>query len=147
MNISIVKEKMETNNYIGKRLRLERKRLLYTQSEFADVAGVTRQTQSKYEQGLRAPDAHYLHKIAVVGVNLEFLITGSTSRQGTGEGPLLDNPGQAVTASTTVGNSQPLTSDEQQYLAWYRQLNADDRGLLATLLRRLVESGNPGAGN
>lgn len=53
-----------------------------SQSEIADliasagVSGATRQSQSLYEKGKRAPDAAYLAVIASAGVDVGYVLTG-----------------------------------------------------------------------
>lgn len=58
------------------RLREERSRLGISQTAFGEIAGVTKKTQSLYESGERAPDARYLEKVATVGVDVQYVITG-----------------------------------------------------------------------
>lgn len=67
---------METNNYIGGRLREERESLNLNQEIFAQLAKTTRQTQSNYEKGSRSPDAVYLCAIALAGADVQYIITG-----------------------------------------------------------------------
>jgi transcriptional regulator with XRE-family HTH domain len=67
---------MELNISIGRRLREERERLGMTQTEFSAVAQATRQTQSNYEKGERAPDALYLAAIVSIGVDVQYILTG-----------------------------------------------------------------------
>ena len=66
-------------NGIGKRLRGERERLGLSQADFAGRAGVTRNTQAKYEAGERSPDASYLALVAAdLGVNVPYVLVGQT---------------------------------------------------------------------
>ncbi|PTB82880.1 peptidase S24 [Methylophaga nitratireducenticrescens] len=67
---------MESNEYIAARLKQERIRLGRTQEEFAELAEVTRQTQSKYEKGERTPDAIYLFNLSQYGLDTQYVITG-----------------------------------------------------------------------
>ncbi|AWK14733.1 helix-turn-helix transcriptional regulator [Candidatus Fukatsuia symbiotica] len=61
----------------GGRLREERKRLGMTQTEFADVGGVQKTTQSNYENNIRLPDAQYLGSITKIGIDIAYIITGA----------------------------------------------------------------------
>jgi transcriptional regulator with XRE-family HTH domain len=61
---------------IGTRLRDERLKLELSQTEFGEAGGVHKNTQSKYEQGERAPDADYLARIAARGVDVQYVLTG-----------------------------------------------------------------------
>lgn len=61
---------------IGERLKEEREKLQYSQIEMAVGAGVKRNAQGNYEKGERAPDANYLAAIAILGVDIKYVITG-----------------------------------------------------------------------
>ncbi|CAN7596220.1 helix-turn-helix domain-containing protein [Variovorax paradoxus] len=58
------------------RLREERKRLGLSQEALAELGGVKLNAQSNYETGKRAPDADYLARVAVHGVDVAFLFSG-----------------------------------------------------------------------
>lgn len=58
------------------RLLEERKRLDLTQAEFAEKAGIVRETQLKYEKGTRTPSVDYLTAIALMDVDVQYLLTG-----------------------------------------------------------------------
>lgn len=66
------------NENLGKRLRDERERLGLSQAEMATRSGVTRNTQANYETGLRSPDANYLAAAGLLGVNVPYVLVGST---------------------------------------------------------------------
>lgn len=59
------------------RLRTERERLGYKLNEFAELMGITRQTQAKYEKLQRNPDSDYLDKAASLGIDVLYLVTGT----------------------------------------------------------------------
>ncbi len=61
------------------RLREERERLGYNQADFGEIGGVKKLAQFNYEKGERSPDAVYLGKIAVIGVDIVYLLTGQRS--------------------------------------------------------------------
>ncbi|WP_171940834.1 helix-turn-helix domain-containing protein [Herbaspirillum rubrisubalbicans] len=60
------------------RLKEERKRLGLNQDKFAQIGGVSRDTQVNYESGLRVPDSDYLAAIGAAGVDIQFLFSGLT---------------------------------------------------------------------
>jgi transcriptional regulator with XRE-family HTH domain len=64
-------------NTIGQRIREERKRLGFTQADFAKAVGVHCNSQSNYENGKRYPDTVYLSAIGAVGVDVGYVTTGS----------------------------------------------------------------------
>jgi transcriptional regulator with XRE-family HTH domain len=63
-------------NGIGQRLIQERKRLGLTQASIAKIGGVKANAQSHYESGERSPRAGYLAAISVVGVDINYVVTG-----------------------------------------------------------------------
>lgn len=77
----------------GERLREERERLGFNQTDFAKLCGLTKLTQLNYEQNKRAPDGVYLATIAKVGADVLYIITGQRSGEllPSREAVLLDN--------------------------------------------------------
>lgn len=67
---------MESYDYIASRLKEERSRIGLNQIDLAAAAGVTRQTQSKYEKGMRCPDSIYLNAISLQGIDILYVVTG-----------------------------------------------------------------------
>lgn len=61
------------------RLKGERKRLGLNQEKFAQLGGVTRDTQLNYENGSRKPDSDYLQRLSDAGIDVLFLFTGKLS--------------------------------------------------------------------
>lgn len=59
---------------ISERLREERKRLGLSQGEFADLLGIHRNTQARYERGEREPDTAYLDAIRKAGVDVGYVV-------------------------------------------------------------------------
>lgn len=64
---------------IGERLREERDRLGRSQADLASVGGVGRRAQTYYESGERSPDAAYLGRVAEIGIDVQYVITGVRS--------------------------------------------------------------------
>jgi transcriptional regulator with XRE-family HTH domain len=67
---------METFVGIGERLKEERERLGFNQTEFAAKAGASKNSQYNYEKGERSPDAAYLAAVAEKGVDVLYVVTG-----------------------------------------------------------------------
>lgn len=95
-----------------------------TQPEFAELGGVHKQAQFHYERGTRRPNSDYLVGLASAGVDVYYLLTG-----------------QVATLASTV--------EEQQILARYRALDADQRFAMLALMdtmgtpaRRVKQSGD-----
>ncbi|WP_353572217.1 helix-turn-helix transcriptional regulator [Candidatus Albibeggiatoa sp. nov. BB20] len=65
---------------IGERLIKERKRLKMNQAQIAEIGKVTRPTQSSYENNQTKPDADYLALIAKAGVDINYVLIGSSKK-------------------------------------------------------------------
>lgn len=61
---------------IGTRIRLARERIELSQAALAQMAGVSKQTQLKYEAGKTLPDAAYLAFLARMGADVLYIVTG-----------------------------------------------------------------------
>lgn len=59
------------------RLKEERGRLLMSQADFAEKAGVSRNTQVRYESGKTGPSTAYLETIKALGVDVDFVLFGA----------------------------------------------------------------------
>ena len=66
---------------VGERLKEERERLGFSQTEFAAVAGASKNSQYNYEKGERCPDAAYLAAVAEKGVDILYVVTGVPTPQ------------------------------------------------------------------
>lgn len=67
---------MET---MGSRLRSQRQRLGMNQDALAEIGGVKRGAQIKYEAGDREPTAGYLAAVAQAGIDVFYVLTGLRS--------------------------------------------------------------------
>lgn len=61
---------------IGNRLKEERERIAMTQPAFAEYANTTKKTQIDYEKDKTPPKGSYLAKVAELGVDVGYVITG-----------------------------------------------------------------------
>lgn len=101
------------------RLREERERLGFNQTDFAAVAGATKHSQINWEKGISAPNATALSAWADAGVDVLYVITGQRSQAvapqellSVGDRVLLDNfhaapPGVQAGVKTTLGAFAP----------------------------------------
>lgn len=64
---------------IGDRLREQRSALGLTQTQFAELLGCSKNTQSNYEKDERSPDASYLQTLMERGVDVMYILSGETS--------------------------------------------------------------------
>ncbi len=61
---------------VGLRLREERLRFGLSQTEFSKILGVSRRTQTLYENDGRDPGGLYLYKAQEFGVDVHYVLTG-----------------------------------------------------------------------
>lgn len=97
---------------IGERLKEERERLGLSQTDFAALAGASKNTQYNYEKGGRSPDSIYLAAAAAQGVDILYVVTGQ--RAPTSEGA--------------------LSASEMEIVQQIRSLGEEDRGAVGRLL-------------
>jgi len=98
---------------IGDRLKEERERLGFNQTELAAKAGASKNSQYNYEKGERSPDASYLAAVADQGVDVLYVVTGHRS---------------------SMDESQ-LSDDDLEIVMRVRNLEAEDKGAVMRLLR------------
>ncbi|MDB6047665.1 MAG: DNA-binding protein [Pseudomonas sp.] len=104
-------------NGIGFRLRKERERLGLSQRTFGKSGGVATNAQGKYEAGDRVPKASYFAALAVIGVDVLFILTGTKA-------PIrFDN----------------LSLTEQIVLANFRSLQPEDQNAVRRLTTTIAE--------
>ena len=107
---------------ISDRLVECRKALGLSQQAVADHVGIAARSQRNYESGERSPDADYLSALAVLGMDVLYLLTGQ--RSGIGE------------------QAAKLTAEEEAMLGYFRDASKEARR--KALLALLGES-SPGA--
>ena len=106
---------------IGDRLKEERERLGFNQTEFAAQAGASKNSQYNYEKGERSPDASYLAAVADRGVDVLYVVTGErkpTSADG-------------------------ITADEAGLLGYYRSMSESDRQTMVRMAFALAKAAGP----
>ena len=64
---------------IGQRLKEERERLGYNQTDFAALAGAAKRTQIDWEKGVSSPTAEQLAAFAAAGADVLYILTGQRS--------------------------------------------------------------------
>jgi transcriptional regulator with XRE-family HTH domain len=96
---------------IGERLREERKRLGLSQTDFARLAGVHLNTQSRYEKGEREPDSSYLETLGKKGVDVNYVLFGIASDE------IVDCPYVAAMPLPSGYVSKPITLTECREMA------------------------------
>lgn len=104
---------------IGQRLKEERERLGYNQTDFAALAGAAKRTQIDWEKGVSSPTAEQLAAFAAAGADVLYILTGQRSGAVAppplkpDEAALLDNyrhsppEGQAAIRATSAALAKP----------------------------------------
>lgn len=105
---------------IGNRLREERERLGFSQTDLAALAGASKNSQYNYEKGERSPDTAYLVAVAAHGVDVLYVVTGERV-------PM---------------KSDCLTVEEAELLLAYRVMGEADRQTLARVAGALAKNQN-----
>lgn len=80
----------------GERLKTERKRLRLTQREMAERSGSSEPSQRRYEGGDRRPDAEYLEKVAALGIDIVYVLTGKRAIDALSRDAVEDLRGQPI---------------------------------------------------
>lgn len=62
---------------IGFRLKEERLRLCFNQTDMAAAGEMDKTTWTNYEKGSGAPDAYYLATVECLGVDVLYVVTGA----------------------------------------------------------------------
>ena len=99
---------VETFVGIGDRLKEERERIGLNQTDFAALAGASKNTQYNYEKGERSPDANYLAAASAAGIDVLYVVTGERKPQ----------PADSISAreATLLGFFRQLPENEQANL-------------------------------
>ncbi|WP_459990178.1 XRE family transcriptional regulator [Methylosoma difficile] len=110
---------------IGGRIKEERLRLGMTQEKMAELCGVGRQAQLRYESDERSPDGYYFEAIAKVGGNIEYILTGRCSSSVKEDHPKYSVPDYVEIAHYNVqaaagSGAIPISEELLQPLAFRR---------------------------
>lgn len=89
-----------------------------SQEELATRGGVHRNAQGKYERDLTPPDVAYLQRVAEVGVDVLYVITGRHT--------------------PPAAEGQVLTAEEASLVEHYRRAAAEGRQAATTVLAGLA---------
>jgi transcriptional regulator with XRE-family HTH domain len=65
---------------IGDRIKAEREKLGFNQDDFAEKGGVSRRSQIMYEQNKTEASAGYFTRIAEIGADVSYILTGVRSQ-------------------------------------------------------------------
>jgi len=103
------------------------------QTEMGAVGGVRKEAQSNYETGKRSPDADYLARIAEVGVDVGYILTGTRTPSSAvrEEGSTYDPRKQAILVMVEALNGEGL--DHVQDAAEMAKQVQDLKGKVAQL--------------
>jgi transcriptional regulator with XRE-family HTH domain len=117
---------------LGKRLREVRKEMDLSQTEFAEIGGVLRNSQGLYERGKRSPDTAYLEKIAAAGADVVYILTGVRAPE------LTPPPSPPPTPLPLM--PMPVSLEEKALLDNFRECEKADQNAIRRLVRRSAEA-------
>ncbi len=109
------------------RLIEERKRVALSQSAFGEAGGVQKRAQINYEKGERQPDAAYLERLAAIGVDVLYVLTGRRAPAGNGY------------AAAEPGPVGDLSLPELGLIKGWRQLDAKGRQAVLAMIEALTQ--------
>lgn len=142
-------------NSFGDRLAEERKRLGYNQTDFAEIGGVKRAAQVNYEGGRRNPDSNYLSRLAHIGLDVLYVLTGTPSASDLKKDAILHTTEQSSLKSISYANLEisqvsrkpfptylvEVGSDELKWLEWYRLIEEDDQDMVESIVQGFADRG------
>lgn len=127
----------------GGRIVAERKRLKLSQPAFADAGGVKKGSQILYEKG-NAPSADYLERIAAVGADVLFILTGRREQAATTtinsvDPERLERAIELVERGIVEGHRDPSPKEKaEMIIAAYELLNEPSDATTRHILRLVV---------
>lgn len=121
------------------RLREERERLKLSQTAFGALAGASKPSQVRYENGERTPDVRYLSALAKHGVDVMYVLTGQRA-------PWIDTLravqvavpsevrelGEVIDSIKRIGHDSPPPKPRDDNARWAAAIAAVEEGLART---------------
>lgn len=96
---------------VALRIKKERERLGLSRASWGEIASVAEITVVSWERGISAPDLVQLLSLAVVGADMQYILTGTRA-----------GPAVSTHAQNPAGHSvEILSKEEQALLGSYRQ--------------------------
>lgn len=140
---------MEILPHPWERLRQERERLGFNQTDFAAFGGVSKMAQTRYEKGTRKPDGAYFEGIARAGADITYILTGEPRalreslrniKEATSTAAAISADPKAVSALQTVifQGLQTARGDEVKLLFDYRRCSPPDQKTIKQMAARLA---------
>jgi transcriptional regulator with XRE-family HTH domain len=108
---------------IAKRIKEERERLKLTQAALAQIAGVSKLTQLKYESGQTIPSAAYLGLLARLGGDVLYIVTGQRTPE----------------IREVDGDSIVISAEESALIDNYRHADEADQTAARRILTALAQ--------
>ncbi|WP_051227451.1 helix-turn-helix transcriptional regulator [Oceanospirillum beijerinckii] len=93
---------------IGERLKEVREALGMTQEELGNKCGVTMRSQRNYERGKQQPDAQYLKEIALLEIDVAYILTGEKK-----EAPITGMHPEQIKADIRIAGTTPAKIAEE----------------------------------
>ncbi len=121
---------------IGDRIKEERERLGFKQDDFAEKGGVSRRSQVMYEQNKTDASAGYFTKIAELGADVNYILTGvrvATGKLVATTDDAVGSVAETYTLPTGEGKTAANEGLSEEKMEWLRMLDLlDDDAKKAT---------------
>lgn len=124
------------SNTLATRLREERKKLKVTQQVIADRVFITRETWSRYESGKINPGSEVLVKLAKLGVDTQYILTGKKASESVEPSLSLSIAETSATYKTTL----QLSKQELELIRYYRKVNTEGKQTIDSVAKTLATS-------
>lgn len=125
---------------LSSRLSEERKRIGLNQTEFGKIAGVTKTSQGNYESGERSPNADYLQAISAMGVDVQYVLTGTRSQSVAGESSTLKENTANLVLMDTKRLTLAIETVEEGLEVAHRVMQPDKKAQLILAVYELFKS-------
>jgi transcriptional regulator with XRE-family HTH domain len=99
----------------GERLRQERRRLGFTQTRFAAVAGASKNSQINWEKDVSSPTASALAAWGDAGADVQYILTGQRSSDSNEDGAKLDELSSLRQAAATLDQAEAALDAAQDW--------------------------------
>lgn len=122
------------SNTLATRLREERKKLNVTQQVIADRVFITRETWSRYESGKINPGSEVLVKLAKLGVDTQYILTGKKGL----EADAVPVPISIAETSATYKTTLQLSKQELELIRHFRKVDAEGKQTIESVAKTLA---------
>lgn len=110
---------MKNSSGFANRLKEQRKKLGLTQTQIAEICGVSGRMWGDYERGISQPKTEVLFQFRKIGIDVNYVMHGTSNE-------------------TFRQPEITLSAEEQELLTQFRQLNQDGKTAIFSMLSALL---------